>query len=243
MGYDSSLGRFVQRDPIGYADGMNVYQYTRSNPVNSVDPSGLAANDSDGPIDGFIYYFVGMGSTRSLSPDLENEIKNYSQYRQLKDQLAKAITRDLPTTPDMPPTNASAEVNADRHNDDGGGGFVTGPGFGYFSFQLNAAIGTINQFRMRASYQKQSSAIDPSCDKFTASATNITIEVTYEDPYRFNTSPWYKDALIRWGLFYPLGVGDYGHAFMVKGNFSDSLPDIEVERQAKAPPATQPSTP
>lgn len=32
-------GQFVQRDP--YADGMNLYQYVRSNPTGSTDPSGL----------------------------------------------------------------------------------------------------------------------------------------------------------------------------------------------------------
>ena len=39
--YDPSLGRFVQRDPIGYAAGWNLYQYVRGGPVNLVDPTGL----------------------------------------------------------------------------------------------------------------------------------------------------------------------------------------------------------
>ena len=34
------LGRFVQRDPIGYHDGMNVYEYVRSSPTSFVDPTG-----------------------------------------------------------------------------------------------------------------------------------------------------------------------------------------------------------
>jgi RHS repeat-associated protein len=34
------LGRFLQRDPMGYADGMNVYEYTKSRPGTLVDPSG-----------------------------------------------------------------------------------------------------------------------------------------------------------------------------------------------------------
>jgi len=33
-------GRFVQRDPIGYADGMSLYEYVRSRPVSYVDPTG-----------------------------------------------------------------------------------------------------------------------------------------------------------------------------------------------------------
>jgi len=38
--YDPSLGRFVQRDPIGLADGLNVYVYCTARPLPAVDPCG-----------------------------------------------------------------------------------------------------------------------------------------------------------------------------------------------------------
>ena len=40
--YHAALGRFLQRDPIGMAGGVNLYAYSGSDPVNGVDPFGLA---------------------------------------------------------------------------------------------------------------------------------------------------------------------------------------------------------
>ena len=40
--YDCTKGRFLQRDPIGYIDDMNVYGYVMNNPGNWIDPRGMA---------------------------------------------------------------------------------------------------------------------------------------------------------------------------------------------------------
>jgi RHS repeat-associated protein len=45
--YSPTLGRFLQPDPIGTADGMNLYGYVGGDPVNAIDPSGNAGCTPD----------------------------------------------------------------------------------------------------------------------------------------------------------------------------------------------------
>ena len=40
--YSPTWGRFLQPDPVGYSAGPNLYAYVDNDPLNNVDPSGLA---------------------------------------------------------------------------------------------------------------------------------------------------------------------------------------------------------
>jgi RHS repeat-associated protein len=44
--YNPDIGRFLQTDPIGYDDGLNMYTGFSNNPTNMVDPWGLAPNQA-----------------------------------------------------------------------------------------------------------------------------------------------------------------------------------------------------
>ena len=47
--YDPGLmGRFLNRDPIGFSGGLNPFEYSNSRPVSSTDPAGLNPNDTAG---------------------------------------------------------------------------------------------------------------------------------------------------------------------------------------------------
>lgn len=46
--YSSSLGRFISRDPIEEAGGVNLYDYVHNNPIGYSDPSGLSDEEGGG---------------------------------------------------------------------------------------------------------------------------------------------------------------------------------------------------
>lgn len=85
--YDPSAGRFVNRDPIGYAGGLNLYAYCGGDPVNLVDPSGL---DPD------MESLIDQLDSRSLSNGIGlREIEVEPVINGLIDAIGGGVVRDL----------------------------------------------------------------------------------------------------------------------------------------------------
>jgi len=67
----AALGRWTQRDPLGYADSFHVYSYVSGSPIDMIDPSGLQEEEkccvefgmrfkASGPSKSLIEMFVGI---------------------------------------------------------------------------------------------------------------------------------------------------------------------------------------
>nr|WP_319392652.1 RHS repeat-associated core domain-containing protein [uncultured Desulfobacter sp.] len=93
--YSASLGRFMQRDPAGYVDGLNLYTYVLNNPLRYTDPDGLMARDAWDSIDPTLASIKGGISDYLADRGLENYEQGYYVAAAI-DSVGLAIVEGAP---------------------------------------------------------------------------------------------------------------------------------------------------
>ncbi|WP_025113504.1 RHS repeat-associated core domain-containing protein [Pseudomonas sp. H1h] len=97
--YDPAVGRFISKDPIGYAGGLNLYQYAR-NPILWVDPLGWVPTPLTAG--GYIVYGLFRGSQKipfyvglTMQTPLAREAQHANSFFQGQSRLGTGSLRVL----------------------------------------------------------------------------------------------------------------------------------------------------
>ncbi|KEO87987.1 hypothetical protein EH30_01015 [Erythrobacter sp. JL475] len=87
--YSPALGRFMQTDPIGYEDNVNLYGYVGQDPINGVDPTGTTCVESDGNITCTVKFDTKF---EDMTPEMQAEAKRVTENYTVAAAIAHAAS-------------------------------------------------------------------------------------------------------------------------------------------------------
>lgn len=238
-GAPAATGQFIPRDPTGsnqYADGMNLYQYVRSNPVQHVDPYGQQAkvpppNELNNQISAWFHYIEGSGKQMKLSNDLFMMAVKQPHAERLIRRVAEKMISQLPTKCNTPKTKIAgwndsetvftAPLLASWREP---GKFFDNPNY---NFNLNVTIGTFDLSVKTSGCWVKTGPIENGlavCKEKTGGCGCKGVAFcwatfTLEDTYRFQGTGNSANDLIHYAS-YPIGWLAQIEMFEVPGGFT-----------------------